>query len=110
MDTRSWQIIVGQAPAFLSPDLREGFGEKVNDSSAPEQKMSTAEINRSSILIIDDDAQIRSLLCSILDEEYDCVTVNSAEDPSSGTLLFQGNPGCRQSGSAASQTHATTKQ
>jgi len=35
---------------------------------------------RPTVLIIDDDEQIRSLLCSILDEEYDCVTTSSAED------------------------------
>ena len=42
--------------------------------------MSTVETKRPGILIIDDDEQIRSLLCSILDERYDCVTVSSAED------------------------------
>jgi len=42
--------------------------------------MSVANTKRPGILIIDDDEQIRSLLCSMLDDEYDCVTVGSAEE------------------------------
>ena len=80
MATSSWPIIVEQASACLLPDLRETCGEDENDSSAPGQKMSTAETKRPGVLVIDDDEQIRSLLCSILEEEFDCVTVNSAED------------------------------
>lgn len=42
--------------------------------------MSTKDPKRPGILIIDDDEQIRSLLCSMLDLDYDCVTVGSAEE------------------------------
>jgi len=42
--------------------------------------MLTAEPKLPEVLIIDDDEQIRKLLRSILDTEYDCVTVGSAED------------------------------
>lgn len=42
--------------------------------------MAQAETKRPGLLIIDDDKQIRSLLRSILDRDYDCVVVSSAED------------------------------
>jgi diguanylate cyclase (GGDEF)-like protein len=42
--------------------------------------MVQAETKRPGLLIIDDDEQIRSLLRSILDRDYDCVMVSSAED------------------------------
>jgi diguanylate cyclase (GGDEF)-like protein len=48
-------------------------------SSTHELKMSAQVPQRPSILIIDDDEQIRNLLSSILAEGYDCVTASSAE-------------------------------
>jgi diguanylate cyclase (GGDEF)-like protein len=42
--------------------------------------MPATETKRPGLLIIDDDEQIRSLLYSILGDEYDCAMVSSAED------------------------------
>jgi diguanylate cyclase (GGDEF)-like protein len=42
--------------------------------------MSLTETKRPGILIVDDDEQIRSLLCSMLNDTFDCVTVGSAEE------------------------------
>jgi diguanylate cyclase (GGDEF)-like protein len=42
--------------------------------------MSAREQQRPSILLIDDDEQIRNLLCSILEKDYDCINTSSAED------------------------------
>jgi diguanylate cyclase (GGDEF)-like protein len=42
--------------------------------------MSVVDTKRPGILIIDDDEQVRGLLCSMLDVDYDCVTVSSAEE------------------------------
>jgi diguanylate cyclase (GGDEF)-like protein len=42
--------------------------------------MTVAATRRAGILIIDDDEQIRNLLCSMLELDYDCVTVGSAEE------------------------------
>ena len=50
------------------------------DSIAPELKMTAQRTIRPSVLIIDDDAQIRSLLSAILGYDYDCVCAASAEE------------------------------
>src|SRR4249919_3575419 len=42
--------------------------------------MTTTNTKRASILIIDDDEQVRRLLRSLLTEEFDCSAVSSAED------------------------------
>src|SRR5258705_11839207 len=42
--------------------------------------MSATDTKRPGILIVDDEEQIRSLLCSMLEADYDCVTVGSAEE------------------------------
>jgi diguanylate cyclase (GGDEF)-like protein len=42
--------------------------------------MSATDTKRPGILIVDDEEQIRSLLCSMLEVDYDCVTVGSAEE------------------------------
>jgi len=42
--------------------------------------MTVADTRRAGILIIDDDEQKRSLLCSMLELDYDCVSVGSAEE------------------------------
>ena len=80
MATGSCPITGAQAWACLIPDLRESADENEKDLSTRGQKMSTAEPKLPEVLIIDDDEQITKLLRSILDHEYDCVTVSSAED------------------------------
>jgi diguanylate cyclase (GGDEF)-like protein len=42
--------------------------------------MEPTKTTRPSVLIIDDDEQVRNLLRSILEEEFDCSTASSAED------------------------------
>lgn len=77
MAMRSWPIIE-QAAACRFTDLRQTSGEDKEDLIG--QKMAADETKRPSILIIDDEVQIRSLLCTILDDDYDCVGAGSAEE------------------------------
>ena len=57
-----------------------GQVSKEEDSILLKTEMSATDTRRPGILIVDDEEQIRSLLCSMLEVDYDCVTVGSAQE------------------------------